>query len=379
MRFIQSYIQKDLEKKMVFLSGPRQCGKTTLAKSLLKSEPSGLYLNWDHVNDRKKILNGDWVDQDQLIILDEVHKFKKWKNLIKGFYDKEKDTHQFLVTGSARLDLYQRGGDSLLGRYHRWRLHPFSLYDLPKGISAKEGLSRLMSVGGFPEVFLDNNTREARRWRAERSRLIIKEDIRDLEQLQNLDLLEVFVHHLKERVGSTLAISNLAQDIGVSQPTAAKWLKILEKMYVIFIVRGYDKKITRAVHKPIKIYFYDNAEVEFDESARFENLIANHLLQRNQFLEDYQGYRMGLYYAKNKNQKEVDFLITQNDQIKELIEVKVSDSSPSPSLLYFGQQLAAPKAIQVVLNLEKSWSKGKLFMQNPLDFCSTKLDSIESL
>jgi len=379
MRLIQPLIKKDLEKKMVFLSGPRQCGKTTLAKNLLKSESSGLYLNWDNVNDRVKILKGDWVDQDHLLVLDEIHKFKKWKNLIKGFYDKEKETHQFLVTGSARLDLYQKGGDSLLGRYHRWRLHPFSLYDLPKGISAKEGLSRLMSVGGFPEVFLDNDERKARRWRAERSRLIIKEDVRDLEQIQNLDILEVFVQHLKERVGSTLAISNLAQEIGVSQPTATKWLKILEKMYVIFIVQGYDKKITRAVHKPIKIYFYDNAEVEFDEAARFENLVANHLLQRNHYLEDYHGYRMGLYYAKNKNQKEVDFLITQNNQIKELIEVKLSDDKLAPSLLYFAQQLAVPKAIQIVLNLEKSWSKGKLFVQNPIDFCSTKLDSIESL
>jgi predicted AAA+ superfamily ATPase len=353
---------------MVFIGGPRQCGKTTLAKSFLNKEFKGIYLNWDRTSDRKKILSGEWVDEENLIILDEVHKYKKWKTLIKGYYDTEKEKHNFLITGSARLDIYQRGGDSLLGRYHYWRLHPFSLFDIPAKIKPKDALTRLMTVGGFPEVFLDNDLRSARRWREERSRRILREDIRDLEQLQHIDLLELMLDFLRGRVGSTLAVSNIAQEIGVSPVTAAKWLKILEKMYIIFIIRGYDKKLTRAVHKPIKVYFYDTGEVIGDDSIRFENLVANHLLQKVHFLGDYEGFRMGLYYVKDKNQREVDFLITQNNKPVELIEVKLSDETPAPNLISFAEKLNVTKATQLVLETKKMWSKNKLHLLNPVDY-----------
>lgn len=368
MRQITPYILKDLDKKMVFIGGPRQCGKTTLAKSLLLNNFEGRYFSWDRLSDRKKILAGDWTDQDQLLAFDEIHKHRNWKNLMKGFYDTEKEKHKFLVTGSARLDTYQRGGDSLMGRYHYWRLHPFSLYDLPNGVTAADGLTRLLKVGGFPEVFLDNDERMARRWREERSRRIVQEDIRDLEQLQNIDILELMLDHLRDRVGSTLSVLNIAQEVGVSHATAAKWLKILEKMYLIFIIRGYDKKITRAVHKPIKVYFYDNAEVRGDESVRFENFVATHLLQKIHFLEDYEGLKMGLYYVRDKNQREVDFLITQGNKPAELIEVKLNDETPSKNLIAFGEILKAPRATQLVLGATKSRSKGSLHLQGPLDY-----------
>lgn len=368
MRQIYPYVKRDLNKKMVFIGGPRQCGKTTLAKSLLDDFGSGLYLNWDRVSDRKKILDANWTDQDELLIFDEIHKYKKWKALVKGYYDTEKEDHRFLVTGSARLDIYQRGGDSLLGRYHYWRLHPFSLYDIPRKIIPKEALQRLLSVGGFPEVFLDNDVREARRWREERTRRIIREDVRDLEPLQHIDLLELMLDHLRDRVGSTLSISSIAQEIGISPITAAKWIKILEKMYLIFTVRGYDRKLTRAVHKPIKVYFFDNAEVRGDESQQFENLVATHLLQRNHFMEDYHGYSMGLYYVKDKNQREVDFLITQQNKPVELIEVKLSDETPAKNLISFGELLNVENATQLVLHAKKSWSKGRLRLQSPIDY-----------
>lgn len=368
MRQLTPFILNDLQKKMVFIGGPRQCGKTTLAKSLLKNQFPGLYLNWDRVSDRKKILAGQWTDEDQLLVFDELHKYRKWKTLVKGFYDTEKEKHKFVVTGSARLDTYQRGGDSLLGRYHYWRLHPFSLYDIPRGISREETLKRLMSVGGFPEVFLDNDEREARRWREERARRILQEDVRDLEQLQHVDLLELMLDHLRDRVGSSLAVSNIAQEIGISPVTAGKWLNILEKMYLIFIVRGYDKKLTRAVHKPIKVYFYDNAEVRGDESVRFENLIATHVLQKNHFFEDYHGFKMGLYYVRDKNQREVDFLVTQNGKPVELIEVKVSDETPAKNLISFGELLKVTHATQIILHAQRSWSKGQLRVQKPLDY-----------
>jgi predicted AAA+ superfamily ATPase len=369
MRQLQPYLIADLQKKMVFLGGPRQCGKTTLAKSIMNSSfKNGLYLNWDRLADRKRILKADWTDENSIITFDEIHKYKKWKSIIKGYYDTEKETHQFLVTGSARLDIYQRGGDSLLGRYHYWRLHPFSLYDHPEGIAPAEVLNRLMTVGGFPEVFIDNDEREARRWKEERTRRIIQEDIRDLEQLQQVHLLELMLDYLRSRVGSTLAVSNIAQEIGVSPVTAGKWIKILEKMYLIFVINGYDKKITRAVHKPIKVYFFNNAEVEGDESLRFENLVALHLLQRNHFFEDYHGYKMGLYYVKDKNQKEVDFLVTKNSKPTELFEVKIADENISKNLITFAETLKVNTATQIVLKAKKSWKKGQLRLSTPLNY-----------
>jgi predicted AAA+ superfamily ATPase len=369
MRFLQSYIAKDLDRKMVFLGGPRQAGKTTLAQAILKAKSGvGLYLNWDKLADRKRILNSDWVDEDRLLIFDELHKYKKWKNLIKGLYDTEKQHHQFLVTGSARLDTYQRGGDSLVGRYHYWRLHPFSLYDIPAKISRKEAYDRLIRVGGFPEVFLDNDEREARRWREERSRRILQEDVRDLEQVQHMDLMELLLDHLRQRVGSTLSISNLAQEVGVSHTTASKWIQIFEKMYLIFVVRGYDKKITRAVHKPIKVYFFDNAEVQGPEAARFENFVATHLLMRNHFLQDYHGYRTGLYYVKDKNQREVDFLMTRDQKPIELIECKWSDSTVAKNLISFAELLNVNRATQIIANAHDTRTKGRLQLTSPVHY-----------
>lgn len=369
MRLLQPYLIKDLKKKMVFLGGPRQCGKTTLAKSIMNSSfKDGLYLNWDRLADRKQILESNWTDENSILIFDEIHKYKKWKSLIKGYYDTENEKHHFLVTGSARLDIYQRGGDSLLGRYHYWRLHPFSLYDHPEKINPTETLKRLMTVGGFPEVFIDNDERESRRWKEERTRRIIQEDIRDLEQLQQVHLLELMLDYLRRRVGSTLAVSNIAQEIGVSPVTAGKWIKILEKMYLIFVINGYDKKITRAVHKPIKVYFFNNAEVEGDESMRFENLVALHLLQRNHFFEDYHGYKMGLYYVKDKNQKEVDFLVTKDSKPIELLEVKTSEENISKNLITFSETLKVNTATQIVLHAKKSWKKSHLNLSNPIDY-----------
>lgn len=368
MRYLQTYIETDLKKKMVFLGGPRQCGKTTLSLSLLKKGNSGTYFNWDRTSDRNKILNGNWNDQQELLIFDEIHKFKKWRNLIKGYYDTEKESHQFLVTGSARLDYYRRGGDSLLGRYHYWRLHPFSLFEKNLGFSKNEIYKRLLTVGGFPEPFLDNSEREARRWREARITRVIREDLRDLEVIQEISLMELFYLNLRSKVGSTLAISNLAQEVQISPVTAKKWLKIFEQMYLIFIVNGYDKQLTRAVHKPIKVYFYDTGEVIGDESQKLENLVATHLQKKLNFIEDYEGYKTRLCYAKDKNQKEVDFLVMVDGKITELIEVKLADEAISPNLIRFAQILKPQKAVQIVKSTQKVWSKNKLILTDPINY-----------
>ncbi|PWU22420.1 MAG: hypothetical protein C5B49_00640 [Bdellovibrio sp.] len=367
MRFIAPFLEKDLKKKMVFLGGPRQCGKTTLAKAFLR-RTSGKYFNWDRISDRKALLQAQWMDQDELLVMDEIHKFKKWKGFLKGIYDTEKEKHRILITGSARLNVYQRGGDSLLGRYYYWRLHPFSLFENPPGLKRDEIFGRLMRVGGFPEPFFDNDETEARRWRESRARLVIREDVRDLERISDISALELLLNLLQERVGSTLAVSNLAQEIQISPVTCRKWLEVLEKMYLIFIVRGYDKQITRAVHKPIKVYFFDNAEVRGSEASRLENLVACHLLQQNQFIEDSTGKQRGLFYVRDKNQREVDFLVTEDNRPLNLVEVKNQSDSPSPNLLRFAEILKVQWAVQMHLRVKNVSTKGKYLLTDPIHF-----------
>lgn len=366
MRYLFPYIQKDLQKKMVFVGGPRQCGKTTLAKMLLK-ESQGRYFNWDYDEDRDAILKQIWSDKDRLLVFDELHKLTRWKNWIKGLYDVQKELHQFLVTGSARLDIYRRGGDSLLGRYHYWRLHPFTLSEIPDGISKEDAFERLMTVGGFPEPFLDNNEQEARRWRRERLERVIKDDVRDLEPIRDIQTLSLFVEQLRRRVGGLVTLSNIAEDLQISPKTAKRWLETLEKMYLVFAVYPYTKNLPRATQKPPKVYFYDNGDVIGDEGAKFENLVATHLLKHIQFREDSEGYRYELRYIRDKEKREVDFVILKEGVIEELIEVKYADSDISTSLRYYAEKLNPPKATQIVAQLKRPYSKGKLRIEPPFE------------
>jgi predicted AAA+ superfamily ATPase len=363
MRYLQSVVQKDLQKKMVFLGGPRQVGKTTLAQAILKTMPTdagGVYLNWDDENDKRSILKREWSDRDRLLVFDELHKFPRWKNWIKGIYDKEKHRHSILVTGSARLDIYRRGGDSLMGRYHYWRLHPMSLSEFPRTLSKNEALKRLMAVGGFPEPFLDNNETEARRWRKERMDRIVRDDIRDLEPIRQIQTMSLFLDLLRNRVGGMVVLSNLASELQVSPRTVGNWLEIFEKMYLCFAVRPYTKNLPRAIQKPPKVYFYDNADVIGDEGQRFENLVATHLLKTLHFLEDSQGYRCELRYVRDKEGREVDFVIVKEGNIEMLVEAKLSDHHPSPALMYFCDKLKVPLALQIVYRLKRAQTYGRL-------------------
>ena len=369
MRYIAPYILQDLTKKMVFVGGPRQVGKTTLAQAILSSNyPSGRYLNWDYDEDRQDILRKQWSADQKLLVFDELHKFPRWKNWIKGIYDVSHESHSFLITGSARLDVYRRGGDSLMGRYHYWRLHPFTLDEVPQGISQKEAYQRLMTVGGFPEPFLDGDERAARRWRRERFDRVLREDIRDLEPVRNIQLLGMFLDILRNRVGGLITLSNLAGDIQISPKTAKAWLEVLNKMYLVFSVRPYTKSLPRAVLKPPKVYFFDNGDVIGDEGARFENLIANSLLKRLHYLEDRDGYRHELRYIRDKEGREVDFVIVKDGKIEELIEAKYSDETISRSLVYYAERLKPPKATQIVANLRRPFDKGKIKITDPISY-----------
>ncbi|MGD9290283.1 MAG: AAA family ATPase [Desulfobacterales bacterium] len=369
MRYIAPDILQDLSKKMVFVGGPRQVGKTTLAQAILSSNyPSGRYLNWDYDEDRQDILRKQWSADQKLLVFDELHKFPQWKNWIKGIYDVSHQSHSFLITGSARLDVYRRGGDSLMGRYHYWRLHPFTLDEVPQGISQTEAFQRLMTVGGFPEPFLDGDERAARRWRRERFDRVLREDIRDLEAVRNIQLLGMFLDILRNRVGGLIVLSNLAGDIQISPKTAKSWLEILEKMYLVFSVRPYTKSLPRAVLKPPKVYFFDNGDVIGDEGARFENLIATSLLKRLHYLEDRDGYRYELRYIRDKEGREVDFVIVKDGKIEELIEAKYSDDTVSRSLVYYAERLKPTKAVQIVSNLRRPFDKGKVKVTDPISY-----------
>ncbi len=366
MRYLLPHIEVDLKKKMVFLGGPRQVGKTTLTQQLLKNR-RGCYFNWDDDGDRRHIISRDWSGDDELIVFDELHKFRRWKNWVKGVFDTQRSQHQFLVTGSARLDVYRRGGDSLMGRYHHWRLHPFTLSELPAGISRHDAFRRLMTVGGFPEPFLVNDERSARRWRKERFDRILKDDIRDLEPLRDIQTLSLFVEALRSRVGSTVVLSNIADDLQVAQKTLSHWLEVLERMYLVFVVRPFTGKLARAIKKPPKIYFFDNADVIGDDGARFENLVATHLLKELQFLEDRDGYRYELRFVRDKEGREVDFVVLRDGAVMQLIEVKLSKADVDPSLVYFAERLNPREAKQVISSDIKSSIHKGIRVQSVLD------------
>ncbi len=368
-RYCESYIYQDLMKKMVFIGGPRQVGKTTLSKSLCHGQfAKSEYFNWDKDTDRRAILKHQWLSEDNLVIFDELHKYPRWKGWIKGIYDTKPEHQQYLVTGSARLDTYKRGGDSLMGRYHYWRLHPLTIDELPEGMLAMEGYQKLLTLGGFPEPFLTANEREARRWRQERFNRILREDVRDLESIRDIQMLSLFVEMLRERAGSMITLSNIALDLQISPKTAKDWLALVERMYIAFPITPYTRLVARAIQKPAKVFFYDNADVVERDGVRLENLVATTLLKRLHFIEDYYGYPVSLHYLRDKDGREVDFVTVINGIVYELIEVKTADATISTSLKYYSDKLKPKHTVQIVGNLARPYNQGNILVTNPIDY-----------
>ncbi len=378
-RYIEPYIYQDLTKKMVFIGGPRQVGKTTLSKALCRGQfAGGTYLNWDNDEDRRAILKKQWLSDSPLVIFDELHKYPRWKRWIKGVYDTKPANQEYLVTGSARLDIYKKGGDSMLGRYHYWRLHPLTIDELPAKVSKMEGFKRLLKFGGFPEPFLMADEREARRWRRERFDRVLREDVRDLESIRHIQLLDLFVYALRERVGSMITLSNIAEDLQISPKTAKSWLSLIEKMYIAFPIYPYTRQISRAIQKPPKVYFYDNGDVLSDNAGpRLENLVATTLLKRLHFIEDYYGHRCSLQYVRDKDKREVDFITTINNQVEDLIEVKTADTALSTSLKYYSEKIKPKRTVQLVGELKKAYHQNGILISNPIDFFSEPPWAIE--
>lgn len=345
-RYSSASIRRDLSQKMVFLGGPRQVGKTTLAQSLIDNYRDGhaAYMNWDNPEHRKRILNQDWQATEQLIVFDEIHKYKHWRNLVKGYYDTLKNSHQFLVTGSARLDYYRKGGDSLLGRYHYHRLHPLSWPELQN----RYDLKRLLEFGGFPEPFLAGSKRQLKRWHIQRKERVVYSDIRDLENIKEITLMDVLIDALAERVGSPLSRKSLAEDIQVAQQTIENWLCILERVYYCYRILPFGSPKIRAVKKEAKLYLWDWSEHE-DAGKRWENFVASHLLKYCHHYEDNFGEKMELRFLRDTDKREVDFVVIKNKKPLFAVECKSSEKQASPHLKYFSERTRIPKFYQVHL------------------------------
>lgn len=355
-RALLPYIQEDLKKKIVLLAGPRQVGKTTLSKALVKEYE---YLNYDSSKDRKIVRQTAWRKDVELVILDEIHKKLHWKSWIKGIYDTEGIPPYFLLTGSARLDTFRKGGDSLAGRHFYFRLHPFTLKELKSQMDSEEALKRILKYGGFPEPFLSNSTQTAERWRRTHLDVILRQDLLDLERVREIRNIEILIELLSERVGSLISLQSLAEDIGTSSHTIKHWLEILERLFVIFKVSPYSKNISAAIKKESKYYFYDVGQVANGEAARLENAVACALLADISFQEDTAGKKGALHFIRNKQKQEVDFLVVINRLPKLLVEVKQSDNSFCPNVLRFSQLLKSKGllAYQVVRHLERRKEK----------------------
>jgi hypothetical protein len=368
-RYLEIPVRAALARKMVLVGGPRQVGKTTFALGFLgknAKETHPAYLNWDHPAVRPRLRKAELPPGEPLLLLDEIHKYARWRNLLKGIYDTEKSRRKILVTGSARLDYYRKGGDSLAGRYRYFRLHPFSLREL-SGRPSRADLDVLLQFGGFPEPLFARDATEHRIWQRDRLSRVIREDLRDLEHVREITLLEHLVDMLPSKVGSPLSIKSLREDLDIDHKTVERWLSILENLYVCFRIPPYGPPRVRAVKKERKLYLWDWSGVE-KGGARFENLVASQLLKYCHFLEDTEGRSMELRYLRDTDKREVDFIVLRDGKPLFAVECKSGEKALSPAIRYFAARTPIPHFYQVHLG-ERYFATGKATVLPFIRFC----------
>ena len=354
-RYLDKLIKRDLAKKMVFVTGPRQVGKTTLSRLLLEGTP-GQYLNYDVADDRAVITRASWGSETRLLVLDEIHKMPNWKPWLKGVVDGKPARQQLLVTGSARLDTIRQAGESLAGRFFAWRLHPISVREWCEhtGSRPDDALTHLLVRGGFPEPCLADDD-EAQSWRRQYFDGLIRNDVLEFSRLYELTAMRLFTELLRQRVGLPLSLASIARDLNVSPITLKRYLEILEALYIVFVVRPWHHNIARATLQAPKVYFFDTGLVQGDEGVRFENLVACHLLKHVHWQQDAKGKEVDLHYVRTKDGAKVDFCLSHKapsgNTLTHLIECKLGDKKPHTALKRFAAQWPDAQAVQLVRNL----------------------------
>ena len=351
-RYIENAVLDDLKQKMVFISGPRQAGKTTLARHLAEQVPNSYYLTWDAAEDRERIMRENFPSDKGILILDEIHKYKNWRQVVKGLYDRRKNELQIIVTGSGKLDYYRHGGDSLQGRYHFYRLYPLTLCET--SIPDQANIERLLKFGGFPEPFELNSERQSRRWTREYRTRIINEDLQNLENIKDISLLEHLALRLPDLVGSPLSINALRLNLQVAHETVQRWLTILENIYMIFRLYPFGAPMIRAVKKEAKHYHFDWTVIN-EQGIRFENFIACSLLKYCHYQQDYEGRDLELRFFRDIDRREVDFVLIENGQPTHFIECKLKNKNISPALNYLKQRFPQAQAIQIALHTKDDY------------------------
>ena len=331
---------------MAFIGGARQVGKTHLARRIIRSLPS--YFNWDNVEHRHAIINNRLPTHKPALVFDEIHKFADWRNFIKGFYDTYGKKTKVIVTGSSRLDHFKKGGDSLFGRYHYFRLHPFSLRELNKKPTSAD-VDTLLCLGGFPEPILKGSKKSYRRWALERQHRVVYTDINTLENIKEISRIEILMNALNNRVGSLLSVESLRRDLQVSHNTVLRWLDILQTLYICYRVPPFYSSKIRALRKDQKLYLWDWAQVE-KPGARFENMVAGQLLKYCHFLEDTEGHRMELQYLRDRDGREIDFVVVKDKKPLFAVECKTTDQGLSKYIKYFKERTDIPEFYQVHLS-----------------------------
>lgn len=368
-RRLQAFISQDLQKKMVLLAGPRQCGKTSLAKNLLKDR-NGEYYNWDIEKHRMTLLQNQMSAAADFWVFDEIHKYRRWRNWLKGIYDEYSEEKEILVTGSAKLDAYSRGGDSLQGRYFFHRLHPFTLAEVTrkKFVDSKDipeialavtdsdhkTLQDLLLLGGFPEPFQSGSKRDADRWRLLYGTRLLREEVSSLERVIEIDKMELLYQRLPEVIQSSLSVNGLREDLQVAHETVKHWLSIFENLYLCFQLPPFGPAKLKAVQKEQKLYFWDWSRAP-TEAARLENLVATHLLRLCHWIEDVEGQSAELRYFRTRMGHEVNFIVLKSGKPWLAIEVKTTEQNLDPNLKYYLERVKTPFAFQLHLKGKKDW------------------------
>lgn len=365
-RYLKNQVVRDLEKKMVFIVGPRQAGKTWLAKNIAEDYQNTLYLNYDNPANRQVIKEQSWFPDVELLIFDEIHKMEGWKNYLKGVYDIKPDQQKILVTGSARLDHFRQSGDALSGRFYRLRLFPVSFKEM-EIYGIKKSLDSYIFSSGFPEPFLADTETEIKRWRTQYIDGLIRNDILDFENIKDFKAMNTLIELLRHRIGSPVSYRSLSEDIGTSPNTISKYIDILEALFIVFKVQPYSKNIARALKKEPKLYFYDTGLVRGDEGIKVENLVAVSLLKHVYGKQDIEGSRTELSYLRTRDKRKVDFCLIEDGEPVRMIEVKLSDDKSAKNLLYFHEKYNIP-ATQLVFKLKHEMMTNDIEIRDGLRF-----------